>query len=162
MDLDARLAAAADHDQASGGLRHRSRKDDSQLDGLIACGCHTIFTGKVSGKLAGRPELGKALACLREGDVFVITRLSRAMRSLKHLLILAGELRECGVMAPPQPESSSGQDVATCDHNGVSWSRGPEPNITLTHATRARTSAAISTGSGPWPLLSSAWPSYGR
>ncbi len=35
-------------------------------------------------------------AYLREGDVFVITRLSRAMRSLKHLLALADELRERG------------------------------------------------------------------
>jgi Resolvase, N terminal domain len=43
-----------------------------------------------------RPELDKALAYLREGDVFVITRLSRAMRSLKHLLALADELRERG------------------------------------------------------------------
>ncbi|GEM_PF-4623666 len=32
-----------------------------------------IFTDKVTGKLAARPELDKALACLREGDVFVIT-----------------------------------------------------------------------------------------
>jgi DNA invertase Pin-like site-specific DNA recombinase len=37
------------------------------------------------------------LAYLREGDVFVITRLSRAMRSLKHLLALADELHERGV-----------------------------------------------------------------
>jgi DNA invertase Pin-like site-specific DNA recombinase len=42
------------------------------------------------------PELDKALAYLREGDVLVITRLSRAMRSLKHLLALADGLRECG------------------------------------------------------------------
>jgi DNA invertase Pin-like site-specific DNA recombinase len=40
---------------------------------------------------------GQALAYLREGDAFVITRLSRAMRSLKHLLTLADELRERGV-----------------------------------------------------------------
>jgi DNA invertase Pin-like site-specific DNA recombinase len=47
---------------------------------------------------AGRaPELDKALAYLREGDAFVITCLSRAMRSLKHLLTLADELRERGV-----------------------------------------------------------------
>src|ERR1700750_3294119 len=39
----------------------------------------------------------KALAYLREGDVLVITRLSRAMRSLKHLLALADELRGRGV-----------------------------------------------------------------
>src|SRR2546423_11087466 len=56
-----------------------------------------IFTDKVTGKLAARPELDKALAYLREGDVFVITRLSRAMRSPKHLLVLADELRACGV-----------------------------------------------------------------
>jgi DNA invertase Pin-like site-specific DNA recombinase len=51
----------------------------------------------VTGKLAERPELDKALAYLREGDVFVITRLSRAMRSLKHLIHLAEELRARGV-----------------------------------------------------------------
>ena len=47
----------------------------------------------MTGKLAERPELDKALAYPREGDVFVIARLSRAMRSLKHLLALADELR---------------------------------------------------------------------
>ena len=75
----------------------RSQKDDSQVDDLTAYGCDRIFTDKTSGKLAERPELDKALAYLREGDVFVITRLSRAMRSLKHLLALADELRERGV-----------------------------------------------------------------
>jgi DNA invertase Pin-like site-specific DNA recombinase len=51
----------------------------------------------VSGKLTERPELDRALAYLREGDVLVITRLSRAMRSLKHLLAFADELRGRGV-----------------------------------------------------------------
>ncbi len=74
----------------------RSQKDDSQVDDLTACGCEKIFTDTVSGKLAARPELDKALDWLREGDVLVITRLSRAMRSLKHLLAFAGELRERG------------------------------------------------------------------
>src|SRR6201982_832203 len=70
----------------------RGQNDDSQVDDLTAYGCEKIFTDKASGKLAARPELDKALAYLREGDVFVITRLSRAMRSLKHLLTLADEL----------------------------------------------------------------------
>ena len=74
-----------------------ARNDDSQLDDLTAYGCDKIFTDKTSGKLAERPELDKALAYLREGDVLVITRLSRAMRSLKHLLALADELRERGI-----------------------------------------------------------------
>jgi DNA invertase Pin-like site-specific DNA recombinase len=75
----------------------RSQKDDSQIDELSGYGCDKIFTDKASGKLADRPELDKALAYLRAGDVLVITRLSRAMRSLKHLLALADELRERGI-----------------------------------------------------------------
>lgn len=46
----------------------------------------------MSGKHAARPELDKSLAYLREGDMFVITRLSRATRSLKHLIGLTGEI----------------------------------------------------------------------
>jgi DNA invertase Pin-like site-specific DNA recombinase len=75
----------------------RGQNTDSQLNELAAYGCEKIFTDKVTGKLAERPELDKALAYLREGDVFVITRLSRAMRSLKHLIHLAEELRARGV-----------------------------------------------------------------
>jgi DNA invertase Pin-like site-specific DNA recombinase len=75
----------------------RGQNDDSQVDDLTAYGCDKIFTDKSSGKLAARPELDKALAYLRAGDIFMITRLSRAMRSLKHLLALADELPERGV-----------------------------------------------------------------
>jgi DNA invertase Pin-like site-specific DNA recombinase len=75
----------------------RSQNDDSQVDDLTAYGCDKIFTDRASAKHAARPELDRALAYLREGDVFVITRLSRAMRSLKHLLALADELRGRGV-----------------------------------------------------------------
>ena len=51
----------------------------------------------VSGKLAKRPELDKALEYMRDGDVLVITRLSRAMRSLRHLLELSATLQERGI-----------------------------------------------------------------
>ena len=74
----------------------RGQNDDSQVDDLTAYGCEKIFTDTASGKNAARPELDNALAYLRKGDVFVITRLSRAMRSLKHLLALADELRDRG------------------------------------------------------------------
>lgn len=43
--------------------------------------------------MASRPQLDAALAYLRDGDTFVITRLSRAMRSLRHLLELTDELQ---------------------------------------------------------------------
>src|SRR5260370_10892368 len=74
------------------------QKDDSQIDELTAYGVDKLFVDKgVSGKHASRPELDKALAYLREGDVFVITRMSRAMRSLKHMIELAEQLRTRGI-----------------------------------------------------------------
>jgi DNA invertase Pin-like site-specific DNA recombinase len=76
----------------------RGQNDDSQVDELTAYGVDKLFIDKgVSGKHASRPELDKALAYLREGDIFVITRLSRAMRSLKDLLALAEDLRGRGI-----------------------------------------------------------------
>jgi DNA invertase Pin-like site-specific DNA recombinase len=76
----------------------KGQNDDSQVDELTAYGVDKLFVDHgVSGKHATRPELDAALAYLREGDVFVITRLSRAMRSLKDLLALAEDLRERGI-----------------------------------------------------------------
>jgi DNA invertase Pin-like site-specific DNA recombinase len=67
----------------------KGQKDDTQVDDLNAYGVDRLFVDHgVSGKHASRPEFDKALAYLREGDVLVITRLSRAMRSLHHLLDL--------------------------------------------------------------------------
>lgn len=76
----------------------RGQSDDSQVDELKAYGCDRVFVDHgVSGKHASRPELDACVAYLREGDVLVITRLSRAMRSLRHLLDLAAELQVKGV-----------------------------------------------------------------
>jgi DNA invertase Pin-like site-specific DNA recombinase len=70
---------------------------DSQRDALEAAGCEKIYTDKVTGKLARRPEWDKCLEHLREGDTLVITRLSRAARSLRNLLDVAEQLRERGI-----------------------------------------------------------------
>lgn len=76
----------------------RSQNDDTQLADLTAAGCARIFTDNgVSGKHASRPELDKCVAYLRPGDTFVITRLSRAMRSLRDLLDLANDLERRGI-----------------------------------------------------------------
>ena len=75
----------------------RGQNDDSQVDELEAYGCARVFTDHgVSGKHASRPELDACVDYLREGDVLVITRLSRAMRSLRHLLDLAEVLQAKG------------------------------------------------------------------
>jgi DNA invertase Pin-like site-specific DNA recombinase len=65
----------------------KGQNDDSQVDELNAYGCDKVFTDHgVSGKHASRPQLDAALEYMRPGDTFVITRLSRAMRSLHQLL----------------------------------------------------------------------------
>jgi DNA invertase Pin-like site-specific DNA recombinase len=69
----------------------------SPRDALEAAGCDEIFIDKASGKLARRPGLDKALGRLRPGDTFVITRLSRAMRSVRDLIDLAASLEARGI-----------------------------------------------------------------
>ena len=71
-----------------------SQKEDTQVADLEADGCSRIFVDHgVSGKHASRPELDKCLDFMRAGDTFTITRLSRAMRSLRHMLELAETLK---------------------------------------------------------------------
>jgi DNA invertase Pin-like site-specific DNA recombinase len=77
----------------------RDQHPDAQHDALLAAGCEPghIYIDKVSGKLARRPELHKALLVLRNGDQFAVTRLDRLGRSLAHLITLSAGLRQRGV-----------------------------------------------------------------
>lgn len=59
---------------------------DLQKDALAAAGCDKVFTDVASGKSAARPGLDRAREQLREGDVFVVWRLDRLGRSLRHLI----------------------------------------------------------------------------
>ena len=62
-----------------------------------------------SGKLASRPELDAVLAVLQPGDTLVITRLSRAARSLRNLLALVDDLgqRDIGLRVLKQDIETS-------------------------------------------------------
>jgi DNA invertase Pin-like site-specific DNA recombinase len=61
---------------------------DLQRDALRKAGVSTkhIFTDKITGTKQERPGLEAALSHLREGDTFVVWRLDRLGRSLKHLI----------------------------------------------------------------------------
>jgi DNA invertase Pin-like site-specific DNA recombinase len=64
---------------------------DVQLDRLSDC--HRIFHEKVSGKSTkGRPELQSALDFVRDGDVFVVTKLDRLARSVVDLARIVQKL----------------------------------------------------------------------
>ena len=69
-----------------------------QIDALKAVGCEKIFSDQgISGSLASRPNLNRALRTLRAGDKLVVWRLDRLGRSLVNLIQLLDQLGEKGV-----------------------------------------------------------------
>jgi DNA invertase Pin-like site-specific DNA recombinase len=70
---------------------------DLQIDALEAAGCTKIFRDVISGSRSDRPELEQALDYLRPGDKFVVWRLDRLGRSVRHLIEVVNDLQERGV-----------------------------------------------------------------
>lgn len=70
---------------------------DTQLEALAAAGCDRTFQEKASGAQADRLELAAALDYLRPGDTFVVWRLDRLGRNLRHLIEVVEGLRVSGV-----------------------------------------------------------------
>ncbi|MFD8979634.1 recombinase family protein [Streptomyces sp. NPDC059564] len=56
-----------------------------------------MFTDKLSGKNAERPELWKALDYARPGDTLVVPSLDRLGRSIQDLIAIVSGLRKRGV-----------------------------------------------------------------
>ena len=72
---------------------------DLQRDALLKAGVavKNIYTDTVTGVTSERPGLQAALTHLREGDTFMVWRLDRLGRSLKHLIETVTELKNQGV-----------------------------------------------------------------
>lgn len=70
---------------------------DSQMDALKEFGCVKVFTDKGSSVSSQRPGFEKLVEYLREGDILVITELSRMTRSLKHLLTVVEDFEKLSV-----------------------------------------------------------------
>jgi DNA invertase Pin-like site-specific DNA recombinase len=69
---------------------------DRQLDALHDAGVSKLFTEKVTGRKADRPELMKLIEQLREGDVVVISELTRLSRSTKDLFAIVELIQSKG------------------------------------------------------------------
>lgn len=69
---------------------------DGQCDNLRQAGCERIYSEKISGVKAQRPELERMLDALREWDTVVITELSRLGRSVKELFAIIERVHEAG------------------------------------------------------------------
>jgi DNA invertase Pin-like site-specific DNA recombinase len=70
---------------------------DRQIRALTDAGCIKVFTDKLSGRTAVRPELVACLDYLRPGDTLVVPSLDRLSRSLQDLIGMVAELRRRGV-----------------------------------------------------------------
>ena len=72
---------------------------DLQRDALLRAGVspRDIYTDKVTGVKSDRPRLKQALSHLRDGDTFIVWRLDRLGRSLRHLIDTVTLLKNQGV-----------------------------------------------------------------
>lgn len=82
-----------------------------QLDGVQL---DKVFTDKASGKDTHRPELGRALEYVREGDALVVHSMDRLARNLEDLRRVVRELTGKGVRVEFVKESLAftGEDSA--------------------------------------------------
>ena len=84
-----------------GGLRkdvygHQRSGLEAQVEALRREGIDKLFQEQVS-SVAERTELDRALEYVREGDVFVVTKLDRLARSVAHLVTISQALERKGV-----------------------------------------------------------------
>lgn len=77
---------------------------EMQIEQLQRVGCLHIFSENTS-SIGKRPELQKAIASLRAGDVLVVYKLDRLARSLKDLLQIMDRLkrRQAGFKSLTEP-----------------------------------------------------------
>ena len=73
-------------------LTAAGRDPAGQIQALRERGCERIFTDRCSGRRQGSPQLDAALASLRTNDTLVVWRFDRLAFSLRHVVVLAGEL----------------------------------------------------------------------
>ena len=70
---------------------------DRQLDQLKVAGVEKIYKEKITGTKKDRPELQKMLDYAREGDIIVISDLTRLSRSTRDLISISEQLKEKGI-----------------------------------------------------------------
>lgn len=68
----------------------------AQVDALKAAGAVKVFSEKISGVRADRPQLARAIAALDSGDVLAVTRIDRLARTARDLLNIVHEIEKRG------------------------------------------------------------------
>lgn len=83
----------------------QGQKLDRQTDILQNVGVERIFEEKVTGTRLNRPELQKMLDTLRNGDVVIVTDLTRLSRSTKDLFQIVETINSKGAEIKSLKES---------------------------------------------------------
>ena len=78
---------------------------DRQLDSLKEARCEKIFQEKITGTKKERPELDKLMEQLRNGDLIIISDLTRLSRSVKDLFSLVDQIEKKGANIKSLKES---------------------------------------------------------
>jgi DNA invertase Pin-like site-specific DNA recombinase len=78
-----------------------SQELDGQQSSLKAAGAERIFSEKISGAVADRKQLAKAIAALQTGDVLLVTRPDRLARSTRDLLNILDQISRGGAGSRP-------------------------------------------------------------
>jgi DNA invertase Pin-like site-specific DNA recombinase len=105
------------------GYARVSKADGSQLldlqrDALVGAGIDParIFEDRLSGRKDDRPGLAACLKALQPGNTFVVWKLDRLGRDLKHLISVVDDLRERGVGL--RVLAGAGAEIDTTTANG--------------------------------------------
>ena len=107
------------------GYARVSKADGSQLldlqrDALIDAGVadQRIYEDRASGRKDHRPGLEAGLKALQPGNTFVVWKLDRLGRDLKHLVSTVDELRDRGVGLRVLAGAGAGAEIDTTTANG--------------------------------------------
>jgi DNA invertase Pin-like site-specific DNA recombinase len=90
-------AAPAGRRVGYGRVSTATQTEEQQQAQLRAAGCDEVHTETISSGKKDRPVLARVMADLKPGDQLVICKLDRWARSLKELLVMAGQLEERGI-----------------------------------------------------------------
>lgn len=69
---------------------------EAQQRDLKEAGCVEVYHEQTSGADAERPKLQEALKYIRKGDTFVVTKIDRLARNMKHLLQIVETIQDKG------------------------------------------------------------------
>ena len=121
------------------GYARVSKADGSQLldlqrDALLDAGvaAERVYEDRASGRKDHRPGLNACLKALQPGNTFVVWKLDRLGRDLKHLVSTVDELRARGVGL--RVLAGAGAEIDTTTANGrlgVESGRGRNPTLRI-------------------------------